>query len=243
MTNKTMLGSLVLAASLLSGTSLAASTHMEPTPDKELPPVENKEAEVIEASIDLALRDVEISEEEESKEDFLPELPILVDGKQYSASELSERGVVIQHYVLDGRSAELKVVQGFRSTESFKQYLERTGQMPEDKNSRNSFFCNRPGQFYEHDFYGGSRFSVYPGQGMTSLGGYWNDRISSLWASPCSAWTILFEHDNFGGHPLWIGRGWAVFTLSNKGWMSWRGWRPVWNSWDNRASSVITSYF
>jgi peptidase inhibitor family I36 len=234
-----IIGSLVLALGLLSGPALASGGGIEPVPtDKELDPIVNKEAEVFPATLDLAFQDARPESQEKPDEGFLPELPILLDGKLYSAEELQKAEVHLSHYVLDSRSAELDVVQGFRTSEDFKLYLEKTGQMPSEQPKDARLFCP-PAHYWEHGFFGGARFSVWPGQALSNLGGFWNDRISSVWNSPCSSWTVLFEHSNFGGHQLWLGRGWAIPHVGLFGWLGWSGWFPRWYNWNDRASSVI----
>lgn len=234
---KKLIGSLVLALSLVSGPAFAAG--IEPVPaDKELDPIINKEAELFPATLDLAFQDVRPESEELPDEGFLPELPILLDGKQYSAEELQKAGVHLAHYVLDSRSAELNVVQGFRTSEDMKMYLEKTGQMPSEQPAEARLLC-RPAHYWEHSWYGGARFSMWPGQAIGNLGGFWNDRISSVWNSNCSSWTVLFEHSYFQGHQLWLGRGWAIPNVGVFGWIGWHRWFPRWYNWNDRASSVI----
>lgn len=237
MQRKQLLGSLVLALGLLSGQAFAAPA-MEPTPDKQLEPIDNKEAEVVPATFDLAFQDAKPESDEAPDDGFLPELPILVDGKLYSAQELQDGGVHLSHYVLDSRSAEMNVVQGFRTSADLQLYMEKTGQVPSEQ-ERKSLLCPIRSYFFEHSFYGGSYFTMPPGSAQANLGGFWNDRISSVWSSPCASWTVLFEHSNFQGHLLWLGRGWAVPAVGLFGWIGWSGWWPHWYSWNDRASSAI----
>jgi hypothetical protein len=233
---KKLIGSLVLALSLVSGPAFAAS--IEPVPEKDLDPVINKEAKIVPATLDLAFQEPRPESEEKPDEGFLPELPILLDGKLYSAEELQEAGVHLSDYVLDTSSAEMNVLQGFRSPEQMKVYLEKTGQMPSEQPSDRQLLCPYS-HFYEHSWYGGARFSVYPGQAVANLGWFWNDRISSVWSSVCASWTVLYEHPNFGGHRLWLGRNWAIPHVGAFGWLGWSGWFPRWYNWNDRASSVI----
>lgn len=237
MSFKRLIGSLVLALSLTGGQSLAASVQ-EPTPDKQLEAIPNKEGEIVPVTVDLAFQDAKPDSDEKIDDGFLPELPILLDGKQYSAEELQKAEVHISHFVLDSRSAEMNVIQAFRTSEDMKAYLDKTGQLPADQDKLRQGWCGIPSFFFEHSFYGGSWFAVPPGWGYGNLGGFWNDRISSLWGSPCASWTLITEHSNFNGHRLWIGRGWAVPSLAPLGWIGWSGWWPVWYSWNDRVSSV-----
>lgn len=240
MKRKQLIGSLVLALSLVGGPALAAA--IEPTPGKELDPIINKEAEVIPATLDLAFQEPRPESEEAPDEGFLPELPILLEGKLYSAEELQKAEIHLSDYVLDTSSAEMNVLQGFRTPEDLKLYLETTGQMPSEQPKERQAECPYS-NFYEHSEYGGARFSLYPGQAVTHLGGFWNDRISSVSNSSCAGVTVLFEHSYFGGHRLWLGRNWATPNLGAFGWMAWGGWWPArwygWHSWNDRASSVI----
>jgi hypothetical protein len=233
MQRKQLLGSLVVTLGLLSGQAFAS---LEPNPGKELEPIDNREAEVVPATLDLAFQEVR-PETDERPEDFLPDLPILLDGKLYSAEELREAGVHLPHYVLDAQSAEMQVVQGFRTADELRTYLERTDQMPSEDDGERHFHCNIRSYFFDGVFYGGPWFSVAPGNALATLGS-WNNRISSVWGSPCARWTVLFDHTWFQGRQLWIGRGWAVPNLAVHGWLAWYRWRPYWYTWNNRASSL-----
>ncbi|AKJ04706.1 hypothetical protein ATI61_101215 [Archangium gephyra] len=237
MQRKQIMGSLVLALGLVSGPALALDLERVST-EKELDPIINEEAEVFPATLELAFQDPSPETQEETKEDFIPELPILLQGKLYSSGELQEAGVHLSHYVLDARSAEMNVVQGFRTAEEMKVYLEKTGQMPSEQPSERQYTCTASSNFYENASYQGLRFSVMPGDALGNLGN-WDNRISSLQSSSCASWTVLFDHPNFGGRQLWIGGGWSVPRLGSFWFLGinlWWWWR--WFAWDNRASSV-----
>lgn len=234
---KTLIGSLTLASLMVGGPSLAAP--YEPTPEHETKPAPIKEAEMVRVPLSAVLRDAEPSDlEKEPEEGFLPDLPILVDGERYTAKEVQEKDIHLAHYVLDDRSAELGVVQGFRTAEELKKYLEGTDQFPSEEPKMQPLLCDPYSWFFEHSWYWGNYFTLYPGWGYGNLGGFWNDRISSIWSTQCGRWTLVTEHSNFNGHVLWIGRNWAIGNLSNWGWYT--GWWPFrrWHSWNDRISSV-----
>ncbi len=236
MQRKQSLGSLVLALGLLSGQALASG--MEPTPEKELEFIPIKDAEFVPASLDLVFQDSEPDTEDTPEEGFLPELPILLDGKLYSAEELQNAEVYLTHYVLDSRSAELNVIQGFRSSEDLKRYLDETGQYPQEgATPENPEVCFAYSQFFVEPGFGGDYFSVCAGQAHPFLGS-WDNSISSVSSSRFVSWTVLFDQPNFKGQKLLISRGWSIPRLSEKGWLARSAFWPVWFTWNNRASSV-----
>ncbi|HEX8818958.1 MAG TPA: peptidase inhibitor family I36 protein [Archangium sp.] len=235
-----VVGHLVLALSLVGGAAFASG--QEPVPPKELEPLPAKEAEIVRVSVEEAFQDAPVETDEESKDELLTDVPILFEGKVYSAEELGREGIHLSHIALDNYSAESRLALGFRTGEDLKRYLEQTGQMPSNEpvDGAAAMRCFPYSSFFfEHAYYGGNWFAVAPGYGHANLGWYWNDRISSVWASGCARWTLLTEHPNFGGHHLWVARGWALNNLSNYGWWTWHWWRGFrWNSWNDRASSV-----
>ncbi|WP_342380892.1 hypothetical protein NVS55_14590 [Myxococcus stipitatus] len=234
---KTVIGSLTLAVMLTGGTALAQ--NIEPVPPHDTGDLPNKEGKLERVPLSKVLRDAPREDiENQPVEGFLPELPILVDGVKYTAKEIQEKDIHLSHYVLDGRSAELAVVQGFRTTEQLKEYFAATGQFPSEQPTGQQLAnCNPWSVFFEHSWYGGASFSVYPGWGYPTLG-WWNDRISSLWSTQCGRWTLVTEHAWYGGHVLWIGRAWAIPNMGSYGWYT--GWWPFrrWHSWNDRVSSV-----
>ncbi|WP_163996763.1 hypothetical protein [Pyxidicoccus caerfyrddinensis] len=235
---KTLIGSLTLASLLVGGTSLAAAPY-EPTPPHDSKPAPIKEAQMERVPLSAVLRDAAREDLEKDPEDgFLPELPILVDGVTYTAEQIREKDIHLSHYVLDGRSAELGAVQGFRTTEELTKYLEATNQFPSEEPKVQQLACDPYSWFFEHAGYWGYYFTLYPGYGYSYVGNFWNDRISSIWSTQCGSWTLVTEHSNYQGHVLWIGRNWAINNLSGWGWYT--GWWPFrsWHSWNDRISSV-----
>lgn len=238
---KKLISSLVLALSLTGGQTFAA--NMEPAPEKEEEELPNKEAETEPVTVELAFAEVKPVDEEEPVEDFLPEVPILYNGKLYSADELKKAGIELSHYVLDASSAEQDVMQGFSDAESLKVYLEKTGQLPsnEPQDERSALSCwwsRLPSYFYDGTSYTGSYFTVRPGFGHAFLGG-WDNRISSLRSSRCGRWTVLTEYPGYQGRRLWLGRGWAVPNLSSYYVLPFHIWPWRFYTWNNRASSVM----
>lgn len=241
MTFKSLIGSLTLASILVGGTSFAADSY-EPVPPHENEPKPDGESKLERVPLSSVLRDAKPEDvEKEPEEGFLPDLPIEVDGETYTARELQEKDIHLSHYALDDRAAERGVVLGFRKTEEFKKYLDATGQFPSEEQPKGlqTAACNPYSYFFEHAGYWGNYFTVYPGYGYSYVGGYWNDRISSLWSTQCGRWTVVTEHSNYNGHTLWISRSWALPNLSNWGWYT--GWWPFrrWHSWNDRISSVV----
>jgi hypothetical protein len=238
MTSKKHFGSLLVASLLASGNVLASG--LEPVPPHDTGSIPNREGELVPATLDDVFIDpVRHDNETQVDDSFLPDLPILVDGRKYTAEELRAADIHLAHYVLDARSAELQVVQGFRTSEDLKNYLHATNQFPSlQPRGAQQFNCNPYSVFFEHAGYGGASFSVYPGWTYNTLGSFWNDRISSIWGTQCGSWTLAGEHTYFGGYWLWIGRAWAVYNLSPWGWYT--GVWPFrrWHSWNDRISSV-----
>jgi hypothetical protein len=235
-----VVGHLVLALSLVGGAAFASG--QEPVPPKQLEPRPAEKAELVRVPVEEAFQDAAPeTEEEPDKEGMLPDVPILFEGKVYSAEELGREGIHLSHVALDNYSAESRLALGFRTGEELRKYLEQTGQMPSDEpaDQKAALACGPyHSYFFEHAWYGGNYFAVPPGYGHANLW-WWNDRISSVWASGCARWTLLTEHSYFGGQHLWVARGWALNNLSNYGWWTWHwwwGWR--WYSWNDRASSV-----
>ena len=235
-----VVGHLVLALSLLGSTAFAEG--QEPVPTKELEARPAEDSKLVRVTVEEAFQDASAETEQEVKEEALPNVPILFEGRVYSAAELVKEGIHLSHIVLDDYSAESRLALGFRTGEELKGYLEQTGQMPSNEpvDQKAALRCGPYySYFFEHAYYGGNWFAVAPGYGYGNLGGYWNDRISSVWASGCGRWTLLTEHSDFGGQHLWVSRGWALNNLSNYGWWTshWLFGRR-WNSWNDRASSV-----
>ncbi|HEX5754001.1 MAG TPA: hypothetical protein VFZ09_47905 [Archangium sp.] len=231
------LGSLLLAISLTGGQALASS--IEPVPDQELEEVPLTDSEAQPVTVDLAFRDAEPSKEQSMEEEFLPDLPVLLDGKLYSAEELEKAGIQLPHYVLDSNAAEQNILLGFRDAASLKVYLERTGQMPSSEpQAAAALPCwfRPPAYFFDGTYYTGRYFSVRPGFGYANLG-IWDNRISSIRGTRCGRWTLLTELPYFQGRRLWLGASWAVPNLS-----SYRMYPYFWpfrQTWNNRASSVM----
>lgn len=238
---KRLIGPLALAAGLLGGSALAQQLP-EPVPQEELEPKEAEDGELVEVTVDMAFEDADRdSEPEEPGEtDLPPEIPIIVDGEQYTSEELAEKDIHISHYVLDQRSVELGAVQGFRTSEDIKAYLEETDQFPSTTPPEGwwPWYCHA--FFFEHAGYSGNWFAVPPGWGYGNLGWFWNDRISSIWGSQCGKWTLVTEHANFKGHKLWIASNLALYNMSWYGWWQGSWWWPWWQwySWNDRISSV-----
>lgn len=234
---KKLLGTLVLAISLAGSQTLASG--LEPVPEKEFEELPLEEVEAQPVSVDLAFQRVEPSKEQSKEEEFLPDLPVLLDGKLYSAEELEKAGIQLPHYVLDSNAAEQDVLLGFRDAESLKVYLEKTAQMPSDEpQERSALLCwfRPPAYFHDGAYYTGLYFSLRPGFGYANLGS-WDNRISSIRGTRCGSWTLLTELPNFQGRRLWLGSSWAVPNLS-----SYRMYPYFWpfrQTWNNRASSVM----
>ncbi|NMO15092.1 peptidase M4 [Pyxidicoccus fallax] len=219
----------------------APASFMEPTPAHETPPNPVPDATLVQIPLSQVLTDPPRHDEESQVEDrFLPDLPILVNGVQYTAEQLRAQDIHLAHYVLDERSAELNVVQGFRTSAELQTYMRSTNQYPsEQPTSLQQALCNQHSVFFEHANYAGASFTVPPGLGLSYVGNTWNDRISSVWGSRCASWTVLGEHINLGGYWLWIGRGWSLNNL--RGWGYYTGFWIFrsWHSWNDRVSSVI----
>ncbi|MBZ4396999.1 hypothetical protein VZQ01_03940 [Myxococcus faecalis] len=233
---KSVMGSLVLASLLSTGAAFAQ--NIEPVPEHNTGDLPNKEGELARIPLSKVLRDAPREDIEQAPvEGFLPELPILVDGVRYTAQQLQERDIHLSHYVLDGNSAAMAVVQGFRTTADLTKYFQQTHQFPSEQPTTGMAPCNPWSVFFEHSWYGGAAFSVYPGWGYNTLG-WWNDRISSMWSTQCGRWTLMTEHSYFGGHVLWVGRAWAIGNMGSYGWYT--GFWPFrrWHSWNDRVSSV-----
>jgi hypothetical protein len=88
--------------------------------------------------------------------------------------------------------------------------------------------------FYEHMGMYGAGFWLNSGQyfqDLTKVSECWlfcpsfNDRISSLWTGTGGG-AVLYEHINFGGSVLWVGRGVSQPYLEGIG-------------WNDRASAVV----
>jgi hypothetical protein len=236
---KKLLGSLVLAIALTGGQTFASS--MEPVPEKELEELPLEEVEAQRVTVDLAFKDVEPSDDEAKDEEFLPDLPVLVDGKLYSAEELEKAGIQLPHYVLDSNAAEQDVLLGFRDSESLKVYLEKTGQMPSNEpQEKSALLCwfRPPAYFFDGTSYTGRYFTLRPGFGHANLGS-WDNRISSIRGTRCGHWTLLTEFANYQGRRLWLGSSWAVPNLSS--YRIYPYFWPWWfrQTWNNRASSVM----
>ncbi|NTX50970.1 hypothetical protein HUA74_29120 [Myxococcus sp. CA051A] len=234
---KTLIGSLTLATLLTGGTAVAQ--NIEPVPPHETGEIPSRDGEMVRVPLSKVLKDSAREDIEQAPvEGFLPELPILVDGVKYTAKQIQEKDIHLSHYVLDARSAEQAVVQGFRTTADVTKYFNQTGQFPSEQPTGAELApCNPWSVFFEHSWYGGANFSVYPGWGYNTLG-WWNDRISSMWSTQCGRWTVMTEHHYFGGHQLWVARAWAVGNMGSYGWYT--GWWPFrrWHSWNDRVSSV-----
>ncbi|NTX04243.1 MULTISPECIES: hypothetical protein [Myxococcus] len=234
---KTLIGSLTLATLLTGGTAVAQ--NIEPVPPHETGEIPSRDGEMVRVPLSKVLKDSAREDIEQAPvEGFLPELPILVDGVKYTAKQIQEKDIHLSHYVLDARSAEQAVVQGFRTTADVTKYFNQTGQFPSEQPTGAELGpCNPWSVFFEHSWYGGANFSVYPGWGYNTLG-WWNDRISSMWSTQCGRWTVMTEHHYFGGHQLWVARAWAVGNMGSYGWYT--GWWPFrrWHSWNDRVSSV-----
>ncbi|WP_338864846.1 M4 family metallopeptidase [Myxococcus stipitatus] len=170
---------------------------------------------------------------------FLPDLPILVDGQQYTAAQIRDQDIFLAHYVLDANSAQLNVIQGFRTSADLQAYLTATNQFPsEQPTALQRAACNTPAQFFEHDNFRGEQLSLSPGWAYRQLGGFWNDRMSSVKSSWCGRWTLLSEHINFDGHKFWVVGGNEIPRLGTGGWYT--GFWPFrsWRTWNDRVSSV-----
>lgn len=234
---KKLLGTLVLAISVTGSQALASS--MEPVPEQEFEELPLQEVETQPVTVDMAFREVKPSDEQAKDDEFLPDLPVLVDGKLYSAEELEKSGIKLPHYVLDSNAAKQDILLGFRDAESLKVYLEKTGQMPSDEPQEKSAlpcWFRPPAYFYDGTYFTGRYFSLRPGFGHASLG-VWDNRISSTRGTRCGSWTLLTEFPNYQGRRLWLGRNWAVPNLS-----SYRVYPYFWffrQTWNNRASSVM----
>jgi len=233
---KRLFGSLLVMLSLSTGQALAGG--MEPDPGGEMEPVDVKDGELASVRVAEAFADPDPKLEEEPGEDgFIPEAPILLDGKLYSPKELSDAGVHLAHYVLDERSAEMGVVQGFRSADELQNYLEKTGKMPSDEPTEAKALCNPFSYFYDGILYSGPYFTVYPGMGYPWLGSF-DNRITSVRSTQCGRWTLLTSLPQFQGRKLWLYRNWAVPYLGFYGYITFSWPFFTWNSWNNRASSV-----
>jgi vibriolysin len=221
------------------GVPLVPISSYERTPQHQTPSTPIADVQLVQMPLSNVFVDhPPYDDETQPDPGFLPSLPIRVNGVQYTPAQIREQNIHLVHYVLDGTSAQLNVVQGFRTSAELQAYLRSTNQYPsEQPTSLQQVVCNSPTVFFEHANYGGNRFTVYPGWGYSYVGGYWNDRISSVWGTSCGGWTLLGEHANYGGHWLWVGRGWAVRRLSDSGWYP-VIWPFNWHSWNDRVSSV-----
>ncbi|MCE9672879.1 M4 family metallopeptidase [Myxococcus stipitatus] len=205
------------------------------TPPNPIPDVESVPLTLAMAFTDATPRDDEVMPEE----GFLPALPILVDGHVYTAAQIRDLDIFITHYLSDASTAQLNVVRGFRTTADLQAYLAITNQYPsEQPNELRQAFCNWHSEFFEHDNFQGARFTLAPGWAHSRLGGFWNDRISSIRSSWCASWTIYWEHINFSGARNWVIGGNEVASLRTGGWYT--GFWPFrrWHSWNDRISSV-----
>ncbi|MCP3058112.1 M4 family metallopeptidase [Myxococcus sp. K38C18041901] len=213
----------------------------ERTPPHQTPATPIPGAQLVQASLAALFTDPPPRDPELQYEDsFLPDLPILVDGVQYTAAQLLQQDIFLPYYVLDDRSAELNVLQGFRTSADLQAYLRATNQYPsEQPTSLQKSTCNPYSVFREHANYGGASFTVPPGWGYSDLRPYWNDRISSLFSTQCGSLTVLFQHVNFGGFRVVFGRGWAIRRLSD--WGLYANFWPftAWHNWNDQASSVF----
>jgi hypothetical protein len=226
-----LLGFSLLAMGLMVG-QRAEAQRLE---GKELPP----DAELGRLTVKEAFTDTEPQAEDDDKHgkppvEFVPTVPVLVDGVLYSPEELEKHGIKVVRFLLDEESEAKGTLRGFTNAASLQEFLVKQGRMPTDEpQSPRAASC--PSYFYEHWYYGGNWFNMHAGSAYPWLGS-WNNRISSV-STTCASWTVLYSLPFYVNQQLWIGRYTNVPELGRYGyWRWWWGWK--WRSWNDNAMSV-----
>jgi hypothetical protein len=149
----------------------------------------------------------------------VPLVPVIIDGQKHKPEEITKYNGRALYFVVDPQAQKEGALYAFTSIDLLKNYMVETHGLPEAAGEvSTNHTSNDPFSYFpEHTGYGGAWLALRVGYGITNLGG-WNDRVSSILATPYGRWTALYEHSNFGGTQLWFYSGSDVWDLRSYGW-------------------------
>lgn len=149
----------------------------------------------------------------------IPLVPIVVDGQYYEPEAITKYNGKALYFLVDSQAQKEGVLYAFTTIENLSAYMSETQGLPMAGGSISpNHTSDDPFSYFpEHSGYGGYWFALRVGYGVTNLGD-WNDRASSVLATPYGRWTALYEHSDFGGAQLWIPASHNIYDLRPYGW-------------------------